>query len=148
MKNIFWRGLIIYLLIFLCYVCSSSPPLILPPPFIGLNGKLEYTISGGDEKDQFAISSNGTISTKAPLDREDQSFYNLVVRASDMAMPPHARLSSTVQVSEVCPRTPSLLPSFLPATWLSLWLVVCKMGRVPHGLPVIFFLVFVFISKG
>lgn len=106
----FGGDLYIILSLLLLFILFTTHP---PSPFIGLNGKLEYTISGGDEKDQFAISSNGTISTKAPLDREDQSFYNLVVRASDMAMPPHARLSSTVQVSEVCPRTPSLLPSLL-----------------------------------
>lgn len=69
----------------------------------GVNGQLEYSIAGGDEKSQFSISDNGTIFTRAPLDREDQSFYNLVVRASDLASPPLARLSSTVQVSCGCP---------------------------------------------
>ena len=63
-----------------------------------MNGRLEYSISGGNEKGQFSISANGTIHTQAPLDREEQSFYNLVVRASDLADPPTARLSSTVQV--------------------------------------------------
>ncbi|KAK8375851.1 hypothetical protein O3P69_008534 [Scylla paramamosain] len=79
----------------------------------GLNGRLEYTISGGDEKDQFSISPNGTITTKAPLDREDQSFYNLVVRASDMAMPPLARLSSTVQVTIILRDVNDMAPEFV-----------------------------------
>lgn len=72
----------------------------------GVNGRLVYSISGGDEKDQFIISANGIIYTKAPLDREDQSFYNLVIRASDMAHNPNDILSSTVQVSlnlNLCP---------------------------------------------
>lgn len=84
----------------------------------GLNGKLVYSISGGDEKQQFSISANGTIYTKAPLDREDQSFYNLVVRASDMAEPPLARLSSTVQVTQSLPLSlplPRSLHLLLPA---------------------------------
>ncbi|KAA0187707.1 hypothetical protein HAZT_HAZT002490, partial [Hyalella azteca] len=62
-----------------------------------VNGELEYSIAGGDDKGQFSISSNGSIFTRAPLDREDQSFYNLVVLASDRAQPPDTRLSATVQ---------------------------------------------------
>ena len=88
----------------------------------GLNGKLEYTITGGDEKNQFVIDENGTIFTRAPLDREGQSFYNLVVRASDLTEPPHTRLSSTVQVR--CrlifkPYFPLLLISFTLFTFPS-----------------------------
>ena len=64
-----------------------------------MNGKILYSIVGDNE--QFSISENGTIYTQAPLDREDQSFYNLVIRASDMAEDPNKRLSSTVQVGFV-----------------------------------------------
>ncbi|XP_064092540.1 cadherin-related tumor suppressor-like [Macrobrachium nipponense] len=79
----------------------------------GLNGRLVYTISGGDEKNQFSISENGTIYTRAPLDREDQSFYNLVVRASDMAQPPLVRLSSTVQVTIILRDVNDMAPEFV-----------------------------------
>ena len=57
-----------------------------------------YSISGGNENEQFRISQNGTIFTDKPLDREMQSLYNLVVMATDQAKPPEKRLSSTVQV--------------------------------------------------
>ena len=66
--------------------------------FAGLNGKIIYSIVGGDDNEQFNISENGTIYTRTPLDREEQSFYNLVIKASDMAMPVNKRLTSTVQV--------------------------------------------------
>lgn len=58
-----------------------------------------YSISGGNENEQFQISQNGTIFTAKPLDRETQSLYNLVVMATDQAKAPEKRLSSTVQVS-------------------------------------------------
>ena len=67
--------------------------------FAGDNGRLVYSISGGNENEQFQISQNGTIFTAKPLDRETQSLYNLVVMATDQAKAPEKRLSSTVQVS-------------------------------------------------
>ncbi|KAL1139776.1 hypothetical protein AAG570_006753 [Ranatra chinensis] len=64
------------------------------------NGRLEYSISSGDEESVFDIGAeNGTIRTRRTLDRETKSLYNLVVVASDQAKPPQTRLSSTVQVS-------------------------------------------------
>ena len=62
-----------------------------------------YSISGGNENEQFAISQNGTIYTAKSLDRETQSLYNLVVMATDQAKAPERRLSSTVQVSHSAP---------------------------------------------
>lgn len=67
--------------------------------FSGDNGKIAYAITSGDEKGDFNIASNGTIATKRSLDRETQSIYNLVVTATDQAIAPEKRLSSTVQVS-------------------------------------------------
>lgn len=64
----------------------------------GDNGKLVYSIIGGNENEQFRITQNGTIMTSQSLDRETQSLYNLVVMATDQAKPPEKRLSSTVQV--------------------------------------------------
>ena len=65
----------------------------------GDNGKLVYSIIGGNENEQFRITQNGTIMTSQSLDRETQSLYNLVIMATDQAKPPEKRLSSTVQVS-------------------------------------------------
>ena len=45
------------------------------------------------------VHSNGTITTIKALDREDQSFYNLEVLATDQASDPAKRKSSTAQVS-------------------------------------------------
>lgn len=74
--------------------CVSS----LSNEFIGLNGRIEYSITGGDENDDFEIGQNGTIRTKRMLDRETIPSYNLIVTARDMAQEPEKRLSSTVQV--------------------------------------------------
>lgn len=66
--------------------------------FLGTNGEIEYSVSAGDENQDFAIAQNGTIYTVRTLDRETKPLYNLVVTASDLAGPEQQRLSSTVQV--------------------------------------------------
>lgn len=68
--------------------------------FAGENGRIEYSITAGDDNDDFRIATNGTILTKRELDRETISTYNLVVTAKDCARQPEKRLSSTVQVIE------------------------------------------------
>lgn len=60
----------------------------------------------GDDSGEFGMSSNGTIVTRRALDREAKPSYNLVVTASDLAEPPSARLSSTVQVSNTAHSPP------------------------------------------
>jgi len=60
---------------------------------------LEFKITGGDEEKHFGIDANGTLFTVKELDREEQSAFNLIVTAIDMAELPQKRLSSTVQVS-------------------------------------------------
>lgn len=67
----------------------------------GPNGNIEYSISTGDEHEDFAIAQNGTIYTVKNLDRETKSLYNIVVTAMDLAKPPQQRLSSTVQVNKI-----------------------------------------------
>ena len=69
--------------------------------FSGQNGRIEYSISGGDAENDFEIIQNGTIRTRHGLDRETIGTYNLVVTARDCAEEPEKRLSSTVQVSEI-----------------------------------------------
>lgn len=61
-----------------------------------------YSISAGDDDDDFAIAQNGTIYTTKLLDRETKSLYNLVVIATDQAKASQQRLSSTVQVGSKC----------------------------------------------
>lgn len=51
----------------------------------GDNGRIEYTITSGDDNNDFEIFSNGTIRTKRMLDRETKSSYNLIVTARDCA---------------------------------------------------------------
>jgi protocadherin Fat 4 len=64
----------------------------------GLNGQVSYTITSGDETEDFEIFPNGTIYTKQLLDREAKSNYNLIITATDRAEDVDKRLSSTAQV--------------------------------------------------
>lgn len=66
--------------------------------FIGNNGRIEYSITAGDDNNDFLMLQNGTIRTQRILDRETIPMYNLVVTARDSAKDPEKRLSSTVQV--------------------------------------------------
>nr|XP_054754585.1 protocadherin Fat 4-like [Lytechinus pictus] len=65
----------------------------------GLNGELQFSIVSGDPSKRFTVYPNGTIVTIRNLDREEESFYNLEVVASDMTLDPANRRSSTAQVS-------------------------------------------------
>ncbi|XP_064546558.1 cadherin-related tumor suppressor [Drosophila montana] len=51
----------------------------------GNNGLIEFSITAGDEDNDFWINSNGTISTRRQLDREHRSSYTLTVTARDCA---------------------------------------------------------------
>ncbi|XP_042193825.1 LOW QUALITY PROTEIN: protocadherin Fat 4 [Callorhinchus milii] len=67
----------------------------------GPNSQLAYTIASGDSLDHFSISSDGILSVEQQMDRESQSFYNLIIRAHDLAETPGIRLTSTAQVSVI-----------------------------------------------
>ncbi|UYV64338.1 FAT4 [Cordylochernes scorpioides] len=83
----------------------------------GENGEIVYDIVEGNTGEHFAISANGTVFTVRSLDREVQSFYNLVVRATDQAQPVDRRLSSTVQVSIILKDVNDMHPEFVtPST--------------------------------
>ncbi|XP_030621866.1 protocadherin Fat 4 [Chanos chanos] len=77
----------------------------------GPNAELFYTITSGDPQAQFGITNTGILQTRKALDRETQSFYNLVVTVNDLAQPPVTRFTSTAQVSIIlldvndCPPT-------------------------------------------
>ncbi|KAM4622047.1 protocadherin Fat 4 [Polymixia lowei] len=65
----------------------------------GLNAQLLYNIASGDPQGHFDITKEGVLHTKRALDRESQSFYNLVVTVHDLALSPMTRFTSTAQVS-------------------------------------------------
>lgn len=67
---------------FLQFSCSSY---FLFSLHQGDNGRIEYTITSGDDNSDFEIFSNGTIRTQRTLDRETKSSYNLIVTARDCA---------------------------------------------------------------
>uniref|UniRef100_A0A182F4L6 Protocadherin-16 n=1 Tax=Anopheles albimanus TaxID=7167 RepID=A0A182F4L6_ANOAL len=79
----------------------------------GANGRVEYSITAGDEKEDFQIMPNGTIRTRRMLDRETKGTYNLVITAQDCAKEPEKRLSSTVQVSISLKDVNDLAPEFV-----------------------------------
>uniref|UniRef100_A0A8C6NJE5 Protocadherin Fat 4 n=1 Tax=Nothobranchius furzeri TaxID=105023 RepID=A0A8C6NJE5_NOTFU len=65
----------------------------------GPNAQLLYSIASGDPHGHFVITKEGVLKTKKTLDRETQSFYNLVVTVNDLTPPLITRLTSTAQVS-------------------------------------------------
>nr|XP_018915731.1 PREDICTED: cadherin-related tumor suppressor [Bemisia tabaci] len=80
----------------------------------GDNGRLEYSISSGDDEGDLWIDpNNGTIVTQRLLDREVKSLYNLVVVVSDQAKPPQQRLSSSVQVTILLKDVNDKAPEFI-----------------------------------
>ncbi|KAG5892988.1 hypothetical protein JTB14_031839 [Gonioctena quinquepunctata] len=79
----------------------------------GKNREILYSITSGDENSDFKIFQNGTISTNNQLDRETQGIYNLVVTATDQAVIPNKRLSSTVQVTIILKDVNDMSPEFI-----------------------------------
>ncbi|XP_023230562.1 cadherin-related tumor suppressor-like, partial [Centruroides sculpturatus] len=77
------------------------------------NGNIFFNILEGDNQQQFAVTSNGTIFTTKPLDRETQSFYSLILSATDRALPEERRLSSTVQVTIILKDVNNMSPEFV-----------------------------------
>jgi len=79
--------------------------------FPGPNAQLHYSIASGDSQGHFVIGEDGVLQTRKTLDRENQSFYNLVITVNDLAPPPMTRFTSTAQVSVIlldvndCPPT-------------------------------------------
>ena len=60
----------------------------------GNNNKITYEIFAGNVNNKFAINSqSGVITTRGPIDRENQTFYDLVVKATDGGSPPKSSLS-------------------------------------------------------
>lgn len=74
-----------------------------------------YSITSGDENNDFEILLNGTIRTRQQLDRETIAIYNLVVTATDQAKQPQKPLSSTVQVTILLRDINDMTPEFITA---------------------------------
>uniref|UniRef100_A0A671PKS5 Protocadherin Fat 4 n=1 Tax=Sinocyclocheilus anshuiensis TaxID=1608454 RepID=A0A671PKS5_9TELE len=80
------------------------------------NAELHYTIASGDPHSQFTITNAGVLQTRKTLDREMQSFYNLVITVNDLAPPPMSRFTSTTQVSIILLDVNDCPPSFTSQT--------------------------------
>lgn len=60
----------------------------------GNNNKITYKIFAGNENERFSINvQTGVISTRGPIDRENKTFYDLVVKATDGGTPSQSSLS-------------------------------------------------------
>lgn len=60
----------------------------------GDNNKISYEISGGNVDGRFSINpQTGVITTQGPIDRENKTFYDLVVKATDGGTPPQCSFS-------------------------------------------------------
>uniref|UniRef100_T1JKF2 Cadherin domain-containing protein n=1 Tax=Strigamia maritima TaxID=126957 RepID=T1JKF2_STRMM len=79
----------------------------------GDNGRIVYSLNAATKHEPFTISSDGTISTIRLLDREDKSFYNLVVIADDQTQAVDERLSSMVQVNIIVRDVNDNAPEFV-----------------------------------
>lgn len=79
----------------------------------GLNAQLLYKIASGDPQNHFVIRKEGVLQTKTVLDRETQSFYNLIITVNDLAQPPMTRFTSTAQVSIILLDVNDCQPTFI-----------------------------------
>uniref|UniRef100_A0A9J7XAC3 Protocadherin Fat 4 n=1 Tax=Cyprinus carpio carpio TaxID=630221 RepID=A0A9J7XAC3_CYPCA len=84
--------------------------------FPGPNAELHYSIASGDPQSQFTITNTGVLQTRKALDRETQSFYNLVITVNDLALPPMSRFTSTAQVSIILLDVNDCPPTFTSQT--------------------------------
>uniref|UniRef100_A0A8C5P425 FAT atypical cadherin 4 n=1 Tax=Jaculus jaculus TaxID=51337 RepID=A0A8C5P425_JACJA len=92
----------------------------------GINSELAYSISSGDSLGQFTVDKHGVLKVLKALDRESQSFYNLVVQAHDLPPPPTSRFTSTAQVTIILLDVNDNPPMFLSP----------KLTYVPENTPV------------
>ncbi|XP_072481071.1 protocadherin Fat 4 isoform X1 [Notamacropus eugenii] len=91
----------------------------------GLNSQLSYSITSGDSLGQFTVDKNGILKISQTLDRESQSFYNLVIQVHDMALPPASSYTSTAQVSIILLDVNDNAPTFISP----------KLTYVPENTP-------------
>lgn len=74
-------------------------------PDAGANGDVRYRIV--NHPDLFVVSSNGSIYTRVPLDRELQGQYELLVEASDGAVDPRrTTIVLSIKVTDIDDNSP------------------------------------------
>uniref|UniRef100_A0ABI7X939 FAT atypical cadherin 4 n=1 Tax=Felis catus TaxID=9685 RepID=A0ABI7X939_FELCA len=92
----------------------------------GINSQLAYSIASGDSLGQFTVDKNGVLKVLKSLDRESQSFYNLVVQAHDLPQLPASRFTSTAHVSIILLDVNDNPPTFLSP----------KLTYIPENTPI------------
>ncbi|XP_021563258.1 protocadherin Fat 4, partial [Carlito syrichta] len=92
----------------------------------GINSQLVYSIASGDSLGQFTVDRHGVLKVLKALDRESQSFYNLVVQVHDLPQPPASRFTSTAQVSIILLDVNDNPPAFLSP----------KLTYIPENTPI------------
>ncbi|XP_046512183.1 protocadherin Fat 4 isoform X3 [Equus quagga] len=92
----------------------------------GINSQLAYSIASGDSLGQFTVDKNGVLKVLKALDRESQSFYNLVVQVHDLPQLPASRFTSTAQVSIILLDVNDNPPTFLSP----------KLTYIPENTPI------------
>ncbi|MBZ3877696.1 Protocadherin Fat 4 [Sciurus carolinensis] len=92
----------------------------------GVNSQLAYSIASGDSLGQFTVDEKGVLKVLKALDRESQSFYNLVVQVHDLPQPPASRFTSTAQVSLILLDVNDNPPAFLSP----------KLTYIPENTPI------------
>ncbi|XP_025729766.2 protocadherin Fat 4 [Callorhinus ursinus] len=92
----------------------------------GINSQLAYSIASGDSLGQFTVDKNGVLKVLKSLDREIQSFYNLVVQVHDLPQLPASRFTSTAHVSIILLDVNDNPPTFLSP----------KLTYIPENTPI------------
>lgn len=87
---------------------------------------MAYSIASGDSLGQFTVDKNGVLKVLKSLDRESQSFYNLVVQVHDLPMLPASRFTSTAHVSIILLDVNDNPPTFLSP----------KLTYIPENTPI------------
>lgn len=87
---------------------------------------MAYSIASGDSLGQFTVDKNGVLKVLKPLDRESQSFYNLVVQVHDLPQLPASRFTSTAQISIILLDVNDNPPTFLSP----------KLTYIPENTPI------------
>lgn len=56
----------------------------------GINGRVSYSITEGNNEGKFGVFPDGYLYVRSPLDREDKDYYSLTVTVTDLGNPPRS----------------------------------------------------------
>lgn len=111
----------------ICFCTAHIQENVIFFPFIsGINSQLAFSIASGDSLSQFTVDKNGVLKVLKSLDRESQSFYNLVVQVHDLPQLPASRFTSTAHVSIILLDVNDNPPAFLSP----------KLTYIPENTPI------------